>query len=575
MKKVIVIAIIVIMTGNNVSIAGNISGTVIKESNGEPIDGLWIEAINDYTGQYFSGASTNPSGFFVIEGLDGTYRIMASTRNTDFVEEYYNDVYNYYDATPIYIPAYGEVQNINFSLKVGFKVSGKVTDKATGSALDNIRVIYWHNDFIMFTSVYTDIDGTYTLSRLLPGEVQIGTEPESYYGMIGARFELTEDINNLNFALPAGARLSGKVIDAETSQPLPGIEVTYWNDSTAVFQNNSSYGDGTFALTNLPPGVAYIKANPDIDTGYALWNLPIGSNLIYLNEGEDIPNQIIALNKGALVRGRIINPYGDPMSLGYQYKGRLCQGESETDVYGRYEIRLPVGTSVITVDEDGYGSLPREVNITDANLTVNVPPIIAYSEETGGPISGSVNNPGQYPKAGDFLIIALEAGAVIDPNSFYITAPISHTSLQNEGPFTITKLPPDIKCDVILCVVNETPDEIQSFTVRDSELDVPVGKTGVNLIYNSQGSTVTGKVLDTYNQPVLGATVLFSDLATGSFAGWEITDYKGNYVLYNVPDGEYNVTAIRSKCLSQPITVPVIEGEPVIVSPIVMLCDGE
>lgn len=576
MKRAIVITIVIIMTVNHSVIAGKIEGTVRKDS-GEPIEGLWVEATDYDTGQYRGGAITHPGGY-VISGLPtGNYRIMVSTRNTDFVEEYYNDVYHYYLATPIYVWAYDVVQNINFTLKDGLKVSGKVTDRATGSALDNIRVNYWHGDFEKYISAYTDIEGTYTLTRLLPGEVYIGTDPESYYSRIRAHFELTEDINNLDFALPVGASLSGKVVDAETAQPLPKIVVTYWNDNNAVYQNDFSYGDGTFALTLLPPGVAEIEAIPDIDTGYALWNLPLGGSLISLNEGEDKPSQIIALYKGALVSGSIISPYGDPMSyFEYQYSGRLCQEDSETDIDGRYTIRLPVGNYVITVDEDGFSALPLKVKITDVNLTVNLLPIIAYDERTGGRIWGSVNNPGGYPKTGDFIIAALEAGTVIDPNTFIITEAISYTNLQQAGPFTLTKLPPGVNYDIILGVSNEeTSDEIEYLTIRDSKLDVPVGQSDINLIYNSQGSTVTGKVLDTDNQPVLGAIVLLSDLAAGNFAGWADADCNGNYIFYNVPAGTYTVTAIHSKCPNGSATVQVFEGELANVSTIIMLCNGE
>jgi hypothetical protein len=577
MKKAIVIAIAVIMTVNHSVIAGTITGTVEKESNGKPIVGLWVEATDYYTGQYRGGASTNSSGFYVIQGLiDGTYRIMVSTWNTDFVEEYYNNVYDYYNAAPIVVPANGVVQNIDFSLKVGLKASGKVVDKATGSALDNIRVACWHIDFERYTSVYTNINGIYELTHLLPGDVQITAEPESYYARIGAGLELTGDIDRLDFALPAGANLSGKVIDSQTAQPLARIEVTYWNNSNSVFQNDFTHGDGTFTLKNLPPGVATIKARPDIDTGYALWNPPLGGNMIYINEGEDEPNQIIALHKGALVKGDIKDHYDIPMSdFGYSYSGRLCEGDSETDPNGEYKIRLPVGTYSITLDEDDFGALPQEVIITDVNLPFNVPDMIAYSEQTGGQITGSVINPGGHQKTGNFIIAAFETGTVFDPNTWHTIWPIRKTGLHKAGPFTITSLPPDVNYDVFLFVESDTLDEIGSVTVRDSVLNVPAGTTGINLYYNSQGSTVTGKVLDTNSQPVFGAIVLFFDLATGDFAGLADVDYKGNYIIYNVPAGTYTITAIHSKCLNTPPMEQEVDGELVNVSTIVITCTGE
>jgi hypothetical protein len=583
MKKAIVIAIAIIMTVNHLVIAETITGTVRRELDGKPIAGLWVEATDYFTGQYCGGACTDFSGFYFIDGLSaGTYRVMASNWSTDFVQEYYNNAYVYYDAKRIDVPANGVVQDIDFSLRVGLKASGKVTDKATGAALDNIRVTYWNNDFKTYTYVYTDIDGTYELTHLLSGDVHITAEPESYYGMIGAEFELIRDINNLDFVLPVGARLSGKVIDSQTSRPLARIEVTYWNDDNAVFQGSFTHCDGTFTFKNLPPRMAAIKTKPDIDTGYALSNPPLGGNTICITEGEDGPNQIIVLHKGALAEGYIKDPYGDPMrDFSYNYSGPLCEGDSATDDSGRYQIRLPVGTYYITEDEDDYGALPQEVTITDVNLPVNVLDIVAYSKDTGRRIEGSVNNPGGQPKTGNFLVAAFKAGTVIDPNTFYKIETISDITLPRREPerpttpFTITKLPPGVNYDILLLVVSDPPDGIESAMVRDSVLDVPVGTNGINLNYNSEGSMVTGKVINATDEPVFGITVLLTNLATGDFSGLADVDCWGSYIIYNVPAGTYTITAIHSKCSNASETVQVVDGKPANVSDIVMTCTGE
>jgi hypothetical protein len=339
--------------------------------------------------------------------------------------------------------------------------------------------------------------------------------------------------------------------------------------------NGFTNGDGTFAITNLPPGVAEIKVKPNVDTGYA-WNLPWPSDWIYLNEGEEKTNRIVALHKGALVSGYIKDPNGNPMSdFEYRYTGRLCDGWSETDITGRYEIRLPVGIYSIGSDEDDFGALHKEVTITDINQPVNVPDMIVYSEQSGGQISGSVNNPSGYPKTGNFMIVAFETGTIIDPNTWYTIEPISQTDLQQAGPFAITALPQGVNYDVHLLVMSNTPDEIESCALRDSVLNVPVGTTGINLNYTSHGSTVTGKVTNTRGNPVLGATVLLTVSSTGNFAGFADTDPNGDYIIYNVPAGTYTATAVHSKYLNTSKTVQVVNGVPANVSAIVMPFAGE
>lgn len=86
MKKAIFIAIVVIMTGTHSVIAGTILGTVIKESDGEPIPNLRVEAIDFDTGEYQDSAHTNENGLYIIDGLPaGSYYVKVLTCFTDYV----------------------------------------------------------------------------------------------------------------------------------------------------------------------------------------------------------------------------------------------------------------------------------------------------------------------------------------------------------------------------------------------------------------------------------------------------------------------------------------------------------
>ena len=458
----------------------------------------------------------------------------------------------------------------------GFKISGRVTDKATGLPLPNIHVNCWNNDLQVGADDYTDANGIYKLTNLPPGVVDVSVEPDSYYAYMGiSELELEEDINNLDFALPAGAILSGRVLGVKTAKPLAGIEIEYSSEETSAYKNQFTDADGSFCLTQLPPGIAEVKAKPNVNRGCA-WNLPWGSDLVCLNEGENRSGRIITLEKGAIVRGHIKDVNGNPLdSVGYDYSGRDCDGWDDTnDVDGSYQIRLPVGIYAITPDNtDEFGALPAMVTITDVNEEVNVPDMIVYTEENGGQISGEVNNPGGYAKTGYFIIISFKAGTAInDPNAWYTIRPVSTTGMGDAGPFSLSKLPPDVNYDIYLCVDNQA--NIESIAVRDSALNVAVGTTGINLVYSSQGSTVTGTLKNADDRPVLGATVLLSD-SSGGFAGFGDADCNGGYVIYNAPAGTYTAAAVHSKYLPTSTTVEVVEGVPVDVNTIIMPFRGE
>ncbi len=286
--------------------------------------------------------------------------------------------------------------------------------------------------------------------------------------------------------------------------------------------------------------------------------MPEQSDFVYLAEGEHKSGRIIALQKGALVTGYIkdsnMNPLGD---IGYGYQGRNCDGWSETDPNGRYQIRLPLGRYIIGLDEEGFVALQQTVTITDISQPVTVPDIIAYSEQSGGQISGTVSNVGGHPKAGGFMVVAFEAGTVLDVNTWYAIQPVGEAELEEAGPFTITALPLGVNYDVYLCVETRTPDEIESIVVRDAGFNVPVGTTGLSLNYDSEGSTVAGSVTNTKGRAVLGAAILLTNSSAGNFAGFGRTDPNGECVICNVPAGTYTATAVHSKYLNSSTSLEV------------------
>jgi uncharacterized surface anchored protein len=309
----------------------SISG-VVKNSSGVGQANVQVNCWAD--DGYGTGTQSEANGFYRCGGLPVGY-------NYNVVAYPLPD--SNYMITRISVGVYqpGEYTGKDIVLgNGGLKISGKVTDKATTLPLADVRVGYWCEDFEIGIGTRTDVNGMYLLTNLPPGYAQIRAEPESYYACIRIEFELTGDINNLDFALPAGAILSGKVLDADTAEPLAGVEIKYWSERYAVNRNLSTDADGTFCLTQLPPGIAVVKAEPDVDSGYA-WNLPGASELVCLGEGENRSERIIALKKGALVRGYIKDVNGNPISgIEYDYSGRGCGGWGNTDVNGFYQIRL-------------------------------------------------------------------------------------------------------------------------------------------------------------------------------------------------------------------------------------------
>lgn len=533
----------------------------VKYQSGLPATG--IDTICSFVDGSGSGSTTDSNGFYEFKGLGvgEVYKIVAYPNDTNYM---INRIFVEVLEPKSYYPP-------EIILETGaLTVSGTVTDDSNGQPLPNIRVDCWHNDLEIWAEVFTDVNGLYILTNLPPGNIEIGAKPDTYYAYIGSKFYLDADVYNLDFALPMGAIISGKVVDSNTAEPLSMIEVTYWNGQYAAWQTTFTDIDGGFMLRHLPPGIAEVLAQPDISHGYC-WNSPWPNSWVLLNEGESVYNKYIAVQKGALLSGYFEDASGNPLiSLNYDFSGKNSGGWEKTGVNGKFEIRLPIGTYGINVDRDKHSdltSLIGEVTITDVDQSIEMGDIVAYSEATGGYIAGSLSNPGGSSYNGIFFIGVFETEAIVNSDTIYFISPITETVLFESGDFYIDSIPLGSQYDIISGIYT-VQNEIFSLTVRDSVLNVSPGTSGINLNYNSPGSTVTGQLTNPNSVAIIGAYILLTQ-TDGTFAGVTISDSDGGYTFNNVAAGNYKVTIAHSKYVSEYTTIQVEEGIPKIADTII------
>ncbi|MCU0918137.1 MAG: carboxypeptidase-like regulatory domain-containing protein [Planctomycetes bacterium] len=541
-------------------LGGNIAG-VVTDTAGVPIPDLLVTAADYDTGRYRGGAYTDPRGRYNIPRLPGgRFRVRVATQGTDFIGEFYDNMLDQDLATPVVVPATKTVGSVNFVLTApGLRVSGRVTDKLTHLPLANILVGYWHDDFKIYVTDYTDADGRYELTGLVLGEAGITVNPAYYYARMGTHLDLRTSRRDFDFALPKGASISGAVVDARSGKGLAGILINYWSDRYGIWGTPVSREDGTFLLGNLPPGAADLEALPEAKLGYV--TQPQDSTAIYLEEGQDVTGWIMRLSQGALVTGFVKDSRGQPLPhFECDYEGRLCDGEVVTDSAGRYQVRLPVGTSVIAADEDGFFALPREVTVTDVNVAVNVPDLVAYSEQTGGRISGFVDHAGTPAGNQEFGVAVFKAGTVLDGDSWYTATSVSSTSLAKAGAFVLAGLPPGVLYDVVFVVATETAEGMESYALIRWARGVPSGTAGLRLDADLSGSEVYGNVVGAAGQAVLGTTVLLTDSATKRLSAFARVDCQGRFEMHHVKPGIYLATALHSGYIDTSKSLQVFRG---------------
>ncbi|MDD5328085.1 MAG: carboxypeptidase regulatory-like domain-containing protein, partial [Phycisphaerae bacterium] len=363
--------------------------------------------------------------------------------------------------------------------------------------------------------------------------------------------------------------ISGRLLDAQSAEPIVGIEVTYWNEAESFWTNDVTDSDGSFLLDSLPEGFAEIKACPEINTGYAYQ--PSDCRQVYLAEGQSKSGQIITLQKGALVQGYIKDVNMTSMAeVEYDCDGIYCSDDGVTDTNGMYQIRLPFGQYVISLYEENYNDFNQRITVTDVSQTTDVNDIIVYSAGNGATISGTVTNPGSYSYEGGFSVVAIKAGTVINADSIHMLRGVGEDFLAVPGAFTISALPTDINCDIYLVINQDTGSDREVAVIHDVQYDVSAGTSDVDLLCVLQSSSVIGRVINEDSQPVLGAVVVLNDQTTGAFAGFIDADEQGDYIIQNVPAGTYTFTAVHSRYLNTSVIVQVTDDVPVNVDAIVM-----
>ncbi len=216
-------------------------------------------------------------------------------------------------------------------------VQGRVTDKATGKPLAGIYVemLPFRNHSAQTFRTRTDADGHYRISGHQADRYVTTVYPPPDAGLIALSDERTwpagARVLEVNFALPRGRLLRGRVIHAETQQPIASAVVVYEprrgnpNDLEGYNLDSPALTDdqGRFAITGLAgEGSVLVEAPmrdairveymPGKNEKYAMF--PHGFARLDVPEHGNIPPVEITVRKGVKLEARILGPDGTPVS---------------------------------------------------------------------------------------------------------------------------------------------------------------------------------------------------------------------------------------------------------------------
>ncbi|RJS73907.1 PKD domain-containing protein, partial [Methanophagales archaeon] len=464
------------------------------------------------SGPIYVSANTDYAGYYTIEGLiNGTYivTVEGSYGSGLFSNPVGADINE------------GETIEINFTLRTGGVITGRVTDE-NGLPIAYVDVeAFPTRGYGSYEWAYTDYDGYYTIAGLQSGEYVV-TAYGSWYGLADnstTAFVQLGETTTVNFILQEGGTLTG--------------EVTYENGTAApfveVFASGESFGrdetglNGYYTITGLQDGKYTIIASEHST------NL-VDSTTAIVTSGETTTANL-TLHEGGIVKGRVTDINGTgianawidiyiPPPTGYYWYWYGYYNGNQTNSTGYYIIEgVPNGTFNITASPSyGYCGDERDLVENSSIITVvqSQTTVHDFILQEGGAIKGRVTTQAGIPVAGAFISAeGLSYG---------------YTYTCTDGNYTITRL------QAGTYKVSAYPPSDAGLASNGTSADVSAGQTTLNvdIVLMSDQPPVASFSYAPVN-PVVNQIVTFNASSSYDPDGGNIINYKWNF-------GDGNIT---------------------------------
>ena len=345
---------------------GRITGTVTDAATGAPLSGVSVN-VYDASGSFTASTSTNASGVYLTtQGLlTGSYRVQTSN-SLGYINEAYYDIpcvnCSSTTGTLVAVTAGTTTSGINFGLATGGRITGTVTDAATGAPLSGVEVDVYTESGSYVTYSYTDASGVYLEQGLPTGSYRVVTNSslgyldEAYDNIpclscsptTGAAVAVTAGAttSGINFALAAGGRLTGTVTDVATGALLSGVSVSVYDASGSFVASASTNASGVYLTTRgLPTGSYRVRTS---------------NSLGYINEAyNNIPCLNCSSTTGTLIgvtAGATTSGINFGLATGGRITGTVTDAATGAPLSGvTVRVYTEAGTSVTSVTTDASG----------------------------------------------------------------------------------------------------------------------------------------------------------------------------------------------------------------------------
>jgi uncharacterized GH25 family protein len=459
-------------------------------------------------------ASTDPSGWFVVEDLARGSRYSLSVRRTGFVEA---------SVSSVDVP---RSEPVEVTLRPASRVSGMVLDPegepipGAQVNLSRTRTMEMGGNvmrMMMRVDESTDSEGRFLFEDQEPGEISLGATASGYQEAKLDNLEIPkgEDLEGVELPLVAGAIVQGRV-SAPDGRPAIGASVRVVPESGGMMMmpgGAPSDGSGNYRLEGLAPGSASIEAtHPDY---------PRAVKDLEVREG--INSLDLAFEGGHEVSGAISDEAGNPVAdamarlvpVGRSWGGPEARSAND----GSFTMPgVQDGDYRLWAEAEGYASSPGDVAVSVAGDPVSG---LVVRLKAGATIIGTIR--GLEPERFSGVTVQAEGGGF---------GGFGGAAVDYEGNYRLEHLTPGSY--TVVASLEGSGRQAQSKAV----LEPGATELRVDLEFG-RGLTLSGQAVQA-GQPIVGATV-FAEGIDVSHTGWSQTDHQGRFSLDGLESGGYDV----------------------------------
>ena len=251
--------------------AGRLTG-VVHSTEGTALSSMIVAAYNE-DGSRRGFTMTDSAGGYTLVLPPGTYRVAAYDDTAVYAVQFFREKSSFESADRITVTAGFTTGAVDFSLPQSARISGRVTDAATGSPLGGIMLTAFSGSGRVLASAKTATDGSFDFAvppaafRLTASD-PAGIYATSYY-VDASSFEAAQPFDlapgqhaaDLDVRMVKGGRVTGQVRDANGA-PIGGAIVTAYNPDGSRRGRTITGEDGRYSIV-LPPGSFVLGAHDD------------------------------------------------------------------------------------------------------------------------------------------------------------------------------------------------------------------------------------------------------------------------------------------------------------------------